>query len=609
MQAGRASFPLRDVGLCKRSAKRKCRSDVISHAIRCLTTERYKSACVQRGHVSQVWQQLQESGKSRGYFDPQEIESIGDEIWRWEFLHESKIQRKKPTDLNVCYLGGDDPVKDLEVFVKYGVLPQNIWAVEKDAEEFDDACKAICESALSNVRLLKGDILTFLKDYEGNFDIIFFDARDTLPSAEEESLKCIGYVFQYNKLTSPGAFITNFSLSPKIKPTKCGKKAENPSNDIEDKKKIKELVKEYLTYRLVNTWMNKGSLEQNAKFLDQRTDEENYGDYITYQVIDSAHLYIPVLRMLSSTSSGRSSPLWHQMFKSKERFLKNLKDCKRSFDGVTASRPASEETVTNESFGASTVSASNTGDDSSSKELSILKSISIDSPLRNFGHALEDKMQANKFCKAWVNEILPDWKSTSNLKNQKLQFLLLTHLLSYFDDFISAFTNDNFQKQCVEPLVEAFHSDNDQRSSRSGSHRAVFPKFHNAADLSNTRSLVAGLLYGQMAYPSFPVVDKMQRFHYTENEGEMFTDVFIFDQCRYVYQQFPSINCACFAITEREQQMVFRMVVDGLRKHLEDICSKDVFSSCHVASIDPIPKEGIGFPNGGPGIPKRKKLN
>ena len=37
------------VGLYDNQAKKKCRSDVISHAIRCLTTERHTSACVQRG--------------------------------------------------------------------------------------------------------------------------------------------------------------------------------------------------------------------------------------------------------------------------------------------------------------------------------------------------------------------------------------------------------------------------------------------------------------------------------------------------------------------------------------------------------------------------------
>lgn len=629
------------VGLYDNQVKKKCRSDVISHAIRCLTTERHTSACVQRGHVRRVWQQLQESGESQAYFHPLVIESIEAEISQWEILHETKIQSRKPSDLNVCYLGGNNPINDLEVLVDSGVLPQNVWAVENDTKTFESAREAIRRSRFRNVRLFKGDILKFLKDYEGNFDIIYFDACGTLPSANQSTLKFIGYVFRYNKLTSPGALITNFSFPPKREPTECDEEAEQPSRILRESDKIRKLVTEYLKYRLDNTRMNKGSPERNAKRLGQRTDEENYGDYITYQVIDSAYLYIPALRMLSSTRSGQSSPLWDQMFKSKKNFHNFLKECRKFFQAVSESSPdsessigekscsfsetaspdskfsveeqscsvsetASEVTDVNKLLGASAASESNAGRASSDEVFLTLKDASKASPLWKCGFALEEEMQNNDLCKTWVTEILPDWQSTSNLKTEKLPLLLLTHLLSHFDFFISTFTNENFQEKCIEPLYNALHSDHDD---------AVFPKFYNVVDLSNTRSLVAGLLYGQMAYPSFPVVDKMLRLCYTGNTEEgrlrrqMFTDVFIFDQCRYVYQQFPSIDCACFAITEPEQQMVFRMVVDGLRKHLEDICFKDVFPSCHVASIDPVPKGKISFPNSRPKIPKRKEVN
>ena len=613
------SDPQRGEGFFDNSAKVRCRSDLISHAIRCLTKERDTSACVQRGHVKRVWNQLRESGESRAYFDPRVIKSIEAGISQWESFHKSKIEPKEPSHLNVCYLGGNDPTNDLKVLVDNGVLPQNVWAVEKAFENLDETRKAIRESKLTNVRLFNGDIRHFFREFEGNFDIIYFDACGTLPSADQHTLQAIGLVFQYNKLTSPGALITNFSFPPKI-----DERGEDPLNSKNSKQRelIKELVIEYLKYRLTNTWMNKGSEEQNAEFLGKRSLEDNYGDYITYQIIDSAYLFIPALRMLSSTKTGRSSSLCNQVFES-EKFLKLLDEYKTSFDGVTESSSATgkkekgkgkkkssatEETVANESFGAYTGGASNAGNDSCSKESSTLKSISKDSPLRKCGHAMEDRAFCNKHCRAWVNEILPDWKSMSKLSNNKLQFLLLTHLLSYFDYFLSEYTNDDFRKQCIEPLFKALHSDNDQGSSSSGDHKAVFPKFHDAVDLSNTRSLVAGLLYGQMAYPSFPVVDKMLRLHYIGHKRQMFADVFIFDQCRYVYQQFPSTDFASFAITEPEQQMVFRMVVNGLRKHLEGICSQDVFPSCHVASIDPIPRGKIGFPNSRPQIPKRKKV-
>ena len=613
------------VGLYENQAENKCRSDVISHAIRCLTTERHTSACVQRGHVRRVWQQLQESEACQAFFHPRVIESIEAEISQCEILYEKirKIRSRKPSDLTVCYLGGNNPVNDLQVLVDNGVLPQNVWAVQNDSETFESAREDNRESRLRNVRLFKGDILNFLKDYEGNFDIIYFDACDTLPSAYQNTVKSIGYVFKYNKLTSPGALITNFSLPSTIEPRESDKGGEK----LVSQDQITQLVSEYLKYRLDNTLMSKGSPEGNAEHLSKMSVEQNYGDYITYQVIDSAYLYIPALRMLSVTRSGQSNPLWDQMFKSKKNFHNFLKEGRKFFytsdsspdsessvgeQSCSISDTACEVTEANESLSVSAASESNGGGDSFNEVLFTLKNAPKASPLWKCGFALEVDMQKDDLCKAWFTEILPDWQSTSNLKTQKLPLLLLTHLLSYFDFFISTFVNDNFQEKCIEPLYNAFYglqSGKDHISSRFCNHRGVFPRFHNAVDLSNTRSLVAGLLYGQMTYPSFPVVDKMRRLRHTGNARQMFADVFIFDQCRYVYEQFPSIDCACFANTEPAQQMVFRMVVDGLRKHLEDICSKDVFPSCHIASVDPAPKGEIGFPNSRPKIPQRIEVS
>ena len=76
----------------------------------------------------------------------------------------------------MCYLGGNNPVNDLQVLVDNGVLPQNVWAVQNDSETFESAREDNRESRLRNVRLFKGDILNFLKDYEGNFDIVYLDA-------------------------------------------------------------------------------------------------------------------------------------------------------------------------------------------------------------------------------------------------------------------------------------------------------------------------------------------------------------------------------------------------------------------------------------------------
>ena len=53
---------------------------------------------------------------------------------------------------------------------------------------------------------------------------------------------------------------------------------------------------------------------------------------------------------------------------------------------------------------------------------------------------------------------------------------------------------------------------------------------------------------------------------------------------------------------------MFRMVVDGLRKHLGGICSEDLFRCCNVPSINEIVAGRVRFPNSYRSIPDRQEL-
>ena len=109
--------------------KKECRRRLIEHAVKHLTTERDTSVCVQRDHVSKVWRQLQETGEAFDFFTDEERQNIEKEISQWELFHESQVQTRKPFDL--------------KVLVDFGILPQNVWAVEKDAETLEKAWKSI----------------------------------------------------------------------------------------------------------------------------------------------------------------------------------------------------------------------------------------------------------------------------------------------------------------------------------------------------------------------------------------------------------------------------------------------------------------------------------
>ena len=50
------------------------------------------------------------------------------------------------------------------------------------------------------------------------------------------------------------------------------------------------------------------------------------------------------------------------------------------------------------------------------------------------------------------------------------------------------------------------------------------PSCCNVVTPKQAACLVTGLLYGQMTYPSFPVMDKLFRLNYTSKKGQMFSD-------------------------------------------------------------------------------------
>ena len=399
-----------------------------------------------------------------------------------------------------------------------------MWAIEKDPETLKKAFERIKSSNMRNVRLFKGDILDFIKFHPEKFDIIYFDACGTLPSAKQNTLKVIGYVFLYNKLTSPGALITNFSFPPvRVK---------------KERHRIKTVCEEYLKYRLMNSIAG-STVDENAAILSKMTVEDIYSDYITHQVIDSAYLYIPAYRMLS-TSSGKSNPLWDQIFVSKKDFLKEMKIYHTASSRNSVSSRA-------------------------------LKAVYDNSYLRKIGSTMKES--TNFLCKAWVNEVFPDWES-SGLKDQDMSSMLLTPLLSHNEQFICTFANEEFQAMGIKPIFEFL--DPDKLGGRTVSICEVPDPF------TATR-LVGGLLYGQMAFPSFPVVEKLLRLRYTAKKRQMFADVFIFDKCRYIFEQFPSVDYAYFPLIEPKQRMVLQIALDGMRMQLKTISYNDFWN---VADLD-----------------------
>src|SRR5436190_17628053 len=54
-------------------------------------------------------------------------------------MHSSRVGVRSPDQLSILFLAGPHPSEDIGVLLKLGVLPQNIWAVERDGKTFEKA--------------------------------------------------------------------------------------------------------------------------------------------------------------------------------------------------------------------------------------------------------------------------------------------------------------------------------------------------------------------------------------------------------------------------------------------------------------------------------------
>ena len=528
----------------------------------------------------------------RESFSPEERKRMDDVVQKWELFHDSQIQRRNPSDLKVCYLGQSNPLNDLQLLVQKGVLCRNVWVVAEDFKTKMRIWNSISQTELRNIRLYASNFFSFLKDFKGQFDIIFFDPCASL--ATKNALKLIGHVFHYNNLTSLGAFITVFSFPAQKHPVEhddlsgtfvLDNESEGKENNTkkesesslelaheddsfhsfvvseEEGRRAKFVFEQYLRYRVS---------QFDAKFLSKRSDEENYGDYITYQIIDSASLFVPVERMLTATKNT----VWEEIFVNKGDFLKEilLPNLEKLAHAKETGKSLEEQSLV-----PGEVSALKTVQEETDEE-SHLQEIHADEGLhlQEIHAVLKSADRPNSLGKTWVDEIFPDWK-TSHLNEYDISLLPLTPLMFSSHEFIKDYFNSDFKEKCLDPLEH----------SKSGS-------LHGPC----TECLVANLIYGQLANPSFPVVNKLLRLRYTSKGNEVFSDVFIFDKCEYVYDPFPTVEDACYSISEPLLQMAYRMALDVLKEHLASV-SKSLFQFCHQVG------SGVGPPDSQFCLPER----
>lgn len=74
------------------------------------------------------------------------------------------------------------------------------------------------------------------------------------------------------------------------------------------------------------------------------------------------------------------------------------------------------------------------------------------------------------------------------------------------------------------------------------------------------------LIINQLSYPMHYNTAAIKRYKYKAKSTQMFTDVFVFDECRYIYEWLPTIDLIKNAFKDVSWQYTFRFALDGLIK-------------------------------------------
>lgn len=188
-------------------AKNRAREELLFRSVVALTERRGASACVRRSYVRDLRRYLVDDEGSENAREAAAV--TGGHMCAWEELHDTCVGTKQPRDLRVCYLAGPEPMNDFKVLCDLGVLPQNIWAFEREGGEFSAGLEQCCGSGVNQPKLIKMNIENFFASVPMQFDIVYLDFCSSLIS-KRMSLRCVHSMFINHRLASPGVLITNF---------------------------------------------------------------------------------------------------------------------------------------------------------------------------------------------------------------------------------------------------------------------------------------------------------------------------------------------------------------------------------------------------------------
>jgi hypothetical protein len=443
-----------------------------------------------------------------GVVDNDFLVSLATESEDWEAFYSSTIGIRKPGDLKVLYLCGPEPINDLEVLLDCGIRKQNIWAVESNGAAYSAAIAQISDLGL-NLKIHRGGLDRFFNEVNEKFDIVYIDACGPFPGGKPNSISTISAVFQRERLNSLGVLITNFARPP------C---------------EFQEIYSKLFAYYFAPRYndMPHAIFKAGADPAVAHTDpsyllpfvsgkfDEAYSEFVTRFIVDLGRNIVPNARIFNCPDI-RSA-----LFSGGVRFKEAVANATRN----EISGRRDDEDI--HQFFSRMIEE--TGDiylnpsgyplltflERSAKDPALQKLLGIISSQKPAGG--DTLAEAHRYASLLAQVLEGNWNVAS-------PSVLMALAKSWFDKKGGFF--------CDVPLP----------------------------------NLLINSLMGIYGRPYFSNPRSSRRFRYVAKQTEMYTDMLVFDQCRYYFDQFPTVDLIPSCFRSLEFQLILRACLDRIGRY------------------------------------------
>lgn len=492
------------------SQLRIIREKVLKDAIFFLTEGREESAVVPTSYMDKLWEESFEIFQK--HTSKFRINIDSDYKEKWLDLQKSKIGKKSASDLKVIYLCGPEPLNDLKVLLENGIRREHIWAIEVDTNEYKRAVVELKE-VYPFIKIFKGKVETFFDIYPEVYDIIYLDACASLPNEKNNTHKILNIIFNKQKLSELSVLITNFSHPDETNHSLMEEYVDILSSFyFSNKIPFKNDDGDVYTVNSLQSEGDKHTYEE-VKEIIRNNFTFYYESFITRFIYEIASFYSPYSKAFSNTNSAS---MFFKMNKLNNNFSKEISQLiGKDFD------------ITN-SFG-----IHNSDEYPQQYFLHYLKNNNIDWMLNFFTE------KGNKTCCISDSIKLVDYlmRVVDYLSIESSN--IISDLLR--DEIKSAISSENF----FDSLIRY------------------------SCDVPGPQLLLQLLIY-QVGYPYHMNTSRLERFNYTAKNTKMYTDLFVFDKCRYLYDWIPTVDLFSDGFKKIEIQIISRIIINRLNKLLNN---------------------------------------